>query len=77
MTDEIPAEYQEVLNATLNSTGHNLTEAAEYTIKNFGSTVGSLGLTSIIVISVACVLAFVAGCYCALKRTKRKASKVR
>ena len=58
---------------------HNGSEEQELVdslVKNFGDTVGSLGLTSIIVISVACVLAFAGGCYCALKRTKRKASKV-
>merc|ERR1711981_491816 len=59
------------VNAPLNET---LLEAEKH--QNFGASVESLGLTSIIVISVACVLAFAGGLYCALKRTKRKATKI-
>ncbi|QDZ18003.1 hypothetical protein HOP50_01g05090 [Chloropicon primus] len=64
------------VNATLNETIRNGTYLREPEVQNFGASVQSLGLTSIIVISVACVLAFAAGCYCALKRTKRKATKI-
>ena len=73
-------DYIELNITDLNGTDYNNTGAngtASIHLESFGETVGSLGLTSIIVISAACVLAFVAGCYCALKRTKRKASKVR
>jgi hypothetical protein len=68
-----------ITDATVNATDYNNTDAngtASIHLESFGETVGSLGLTSIIVISAACVLAFAAGCYCALKRTKRKASKI-
>ena len=68
------------VNASLHNGTLNATQEADLVdseVQDFSSSLKSLGLTSIIVISLACVLAFAGGCYCALKRTKRKATKVR
>lgn len=75
--DDIPNEY-DVFNLTQlttdNATLNGTASAQEQS--DFVEAVRSIGVTALIVISVACVMALSGGCYCAVQRTKRKASKV-